>query len=61
MQLVDNIPFLSGPSAAAFPGGGMGATFTLPASPNLTALPLIFAAGAVYNDGGMRCVGRGQV
>lgn len=50
--------FASSLKAATIPGGGMAGTFTtqpLPIESNLTALPLIFASGAVYSNGRLRC------
>lgn len=50
-----NIP-LSGVNATATTGGGLAAVFEgpLPTGANASALPLIFAAGAVYSNGYIR-------
>ncbi len=40
-------------AASTTPSGGMAAVFT--AGPSQGSVPLIFAAGGVYNDGSMRC------
>ena len=44
------------PAAATSPSGGMAAVFTLQQSASQSPIPLIFAAGGVYNDGTMRWV-----
>lgn len=55
-----NVP-TSGVLASAQPGGGLAATFTapLPAGASAQAVPLIFASGAVYSNGYLRCAGGG--
>lgn len=45
---------LLSPAAATNPSGSMAAVFTLQQGASQSPLPLIFAAGGVYNDGTMR-------
>ena len=50
-------PINGAASAATMPGGGLAAAFTteLPEGSSPDGVPLIFAAGAVYSDGYIRC------